>query len=409
MTAAVEWRNRIVGHGEEAPDQLLANPRNWRIHPKAQQDALAGLLDKVGWVQDVIVNQRTGHVIDGHLRVSLAISREEASIPVVYVDVSPEEEALVLASLDPLAAMAVTDEEILASLLQDVVAEGALADMLDGLVKRQPKDGLTDPDAIPEAVEPTTKIGDLWLLGGHRLLCGDSTKAEDVTRLMDGVQPALMVTDPPYGINIVKGLSAIGGAKPFGRVRQPGGHPSGVLKGKVDGPGVVQPRIYAPVYGDDRPFDPTPLLRLGANQVIFGGIYFGHKLPEATAWLCWDKGVATNATFSGFELAWTSFEGRHRMYRHTWSGMVRKGPRNEELRDRVHPTQKPVGLFAAILDDFSENDDIIVDPFLGSGTTLIAAERQGRRCFAMEIAENYVDVAVKRWEEYTGRKAVLDG
>jgi hypothetical protein len=108
MTTATTWQNRIVGHGLEKPDELLANPRNWRIHPKAQQDALGGLLDKVGWVQDVIVNQRTGHVVDGHLRVSLSISRQEPEIPVVYVDLSPEEEALVLASLDPLAAMAVT-------------------------------------------------------------------------------------------------------------------------------------------------------------------------------------------------------------------------------------------------------------------------------------------------------------
>jgi len=91
------WRSRIVGHGEESPDQLLANPRNWRVHPKAQQDALAVVLDQVGWVQDVIVNQRTGHVVDGHLRVSLAISRNEPTIPVVYIDLDPEEEALVLA------------------------------------------------------------------------------------------------------------------------------------------------------------------------------------------------------------------------------------------------------------------------------------------------------------------------
>lgn len=130
MTAKTAWQNRIIGHGTEVPDQLLANPRNWRVHPKAQQDALGGLLDTVGWVQDVIVNQRTGHVVDGHLRVSLAISRGEPSMPVVYVDLSESEEALVLASLDPLAAMAITDEEMLAELLGDVTADGALAAML---------------------------------------------------------------------------------------------------------------------------------------------------------------------------------------------------------------------------------------------------------------------------------------
>src|SRR3972149_2850929 len=88
----VAWRSRIVGTGEEPPESLLANPRNWRTHPKAQQDALAGVLDEVGWVQDVIVNRRTGYIVDGHLRVSLAISRAEPTIPVKYVDLSPDEE-----------------------------------------------------------------------------------------------------------------------------------------------------------------------------------------------------------------------------------------------------------------------------------------------------------------------------
>lgn len=133
MTGRPEWRNRIVGHGEEAPGQLLANPANWRIHPKAQQDALAGVLDEVGWVQDIIVNQRTGHVVDGHLRVSMAISREEATVPVKYVDLSDDEERLVLASLDPLAAMAVTDEDMLAKLTEGIETDSeALQALLAG-------------------------------------------------------------------------------------------------------------------------------------------------------------------------------------------------------------------------------------------------------------------------------------
>lgn len=130
------WQNRIVGHGEEAPDQLLANPRNWRIHPKAQSDALAGMLGQVGWVQDVIVNRRTGHVVDGHLRVALAISREEPAVPVVYVDLEEEEERLVLAALDPLAAMAATDKDQIAALVGELrVDDEALAGMLAGLAE----------------------------------------------------------------------------------------------------------------------------------------------------------------------------------------------------------------------------------------------------------------------------------
>lgn len=123
MSRAAElatWRNRIVGHGEEAPDQLLANPKNWRIHPQAQQEALAGVLDEVGWVGHVTVNKQTGFVVDGHLRVALAISRAETAVPVSYVDLTPEEEALVLMTLDPIGGMAAGDRAQVAALMDEV-------------------------------------------------------------------------------------------------------------------------------------------------------------------------------------------------------------------------------------------------------------------------------------------------
>ncbi len=131
------WRNRIIGDGEEAPDQLLANPRNWRVHPKAQQEALTGVLDEVGWVQRVIVNQRTGYVLDGHARVAMAITREEPTVPVVYVDLSPDEEALVLATYDPLGSLAVAGRESLDALLREVRSEQApVQEMLANLAER---------------------------------------------------------------------------------------------------------------------------------------------------------------------------------------------------------------------------------------------------------------------------------
>ncbi len=142
------WRNRIVGHGEEAPDQLLANALNWRIHPKAQQEALAGVLDEVGWVQDIIVNRRSGNVVDGHLRASLAIGRGEKSVPVVYVDLDEHEERLILATIDPLAAMAVTDTEQLAALLDEVtVTDQALTEMLASLAVKAGVAPADDPRA----------------------------------------------------------------------------------------------------------------------------------------------------------------------------------------------------------------------------------------------------------------------
>ena len=128
------WESRIVGHGEAAPADLVGNPRNWRTHPKAQRDALAGVLDQVGWVQDVIVNRRTGYLVDGHARVAVAAQRGEASVPVVYVDLSEDEELLILATLDPLAAMAEADTDALADLLAAVTSEdAALTAMLDAL------------------------------------------------------------------------------------------------------------------------------------------------------------------------------------------------------------------------------------------------------------------------------------
>ena len=198
------WRNRIVGTGEEPPEQLVANPRNWRTHPAPQRDALRGSLAEVGWVQQVLVNRRTGFVIDGHARVEEALSRAEPSVPVLYVDLSEDEEALALATLDPLACMAIPDQGKLAELLAEITVDDAgLAALLDGM--RPPKPGLTDPDELPpepDAADVYVQPGDLWLLGDHRLLCGDATDADDVARLLDGAQPRLLATDPPYGVQL---------------------------------------------------------------------------------------------------------------------------------------------------------------------------------------------------------------
>lgn len=138
------WKSRIVGEGEEAPDQLMAHPLNWRIHPKYQQRALQDMLNEVGWVQRIIVNQRTGHVVDGHLRVQLALRRNEPAVPVLYVDLDEAEEALVLATLDPMSALAVSDQEKLAELLETTKAEGGALDIL-----------LDDVTAMPEPYRPT--------------------------------------------------------------------------------------------------------------------------------------------------------------------------------------------------------------------------------------------------------------
>jgi hypothetical protein len=417
-------RNRIIDHRIVKGRDLLPNPANWRTHPPQQRAATTAALDLLGYVDElkVVATPDGLLLLDGHLRADIGADDD---IPVAIVDLDPDEQRIFLATYDPLAAMAITDlpafdaltdviameDDVLVRLLEGVRQHDApllLGDLLErdeGTVAR----GIQK--IAGEGYEVIAQTGQTWQLGRHRLYCGD---AADVAVLIGDTDIALTLTDPPYGIGIVRGVKemasgAIGGAKPFGRTRQPGGRASGVLKGhgKVGGPGVVEPRLYMPVHGDDKPFDPTQLLSLGHNQVIFGGAYFAQHLPQGSAWLCWDKGTSGEATFSGFELAWTSFLGRYRMYRHLWSGMMRAGPRDVELTDRVHPTQKPVAVLEAILRDFSAAGDAICDPYVGSGSTVIACERTDRTCYAVEIEPRYCDVIIQRWEAYTGAKAEL--
>ncbi len=138
MAASPTWQNRIVRYAEEAPDQLLAHPLNFRMHPKHQQDALSGVLTEVGVVQNIIVNERTGHVVDGHLRISLAMRQNQPTVPVTYVDLSESEEALILATLDPISALATADADKLRELLDDVsTGDAAVMQMLSDMAERE--------------------------------------------------------------------------------------------------------------------------------------------------------------------------------------------------------------------------------------------------------------------------------
>ena len=203
-------KNRIVGYGEESLDQIQFNPRNWRVHPLNQQNALKGVLDEVGYVQSVIVNKRTGNLIDGHLRCQLSAREGNKTIPVVYVDLSEEEEALVLATLDPIAAMAATDREKLNDLFESINSDNEnVLNLLDEIANKEGLDygiGLVD-DVEPkfdEAEELLKKYGvargQLWELGEHYLYCGDSTKLTDIEKLMSGEKANLCFTSPPYWV-----------------------------------------------------------------------------------------------------------------------------------------------------------------------------------------------------------------
>jgi hypothetical protein len=146
-----EWQNRIIGHGDEPLDEILFNPANWRIHPKAQQEALEGVLSQVGFVQDVIINKQTGNLVDGHLRCQVASRNGEKTIPAVYVDLTPEEEALILATIDPLSAMAATDKAKLDDLLQAVQSDDErVQKMMAGLGAREGIYETLDTNNLPD-------------------------------------------------------------------------------------------------------------------------------------------------------------------------------------------------------------------------------------------------------------------
>jgi len=192
----------------------------------------------------------------------------------------------------------------------------------------------------------------------------------------------LILTDPPYGIRTAM-TGKVGGDKPFGKTG-----------GKVGGNNLVKAKEYGYQEWDKS----TPkkeyfdeMLRISKNQIIFGGNYFVEYLRNSKCWIVWDKLITGN--FADCELAWTSFNRGVKKYTVMWNGMLRV---EKKEYDRTHPTQKPIRLFARIIDDFSEVNDIILDPFLGSGTTAMACERLNRRWIGIEISKNYCEIAKNR-------------
>ena len=388
------YQNRIVGHGQVTPDELVANPKNWRVHPRAQRDALSAVLERVGWVSDVIVNRRTGYVVDGHLRVALAITKGEPSVPVKYVDLSPEEEALVLTTLDPIAAMAAADKEQLETLLRDLEGEdGAVRDLLDSLAKNQGIDlygeRAADPGAELGRAEELqrkwgTERGQVWQVGEHRVMCGDSTSGADVGRLMAGETAQLMVTDPPYGVN----YELPGDDSNYKR------KPAGI---RNDNLGAGQGAFWTnalrhwPLDGDAYVFSPSgPLISTLCAAIEAAGM-------EHHQWLIWVK--------DRFVLGRGHFHYRHEHLWYGWKGRTSwNGSRTEDsvweadrpLESPDHPTMKPVALCARAVDASSRRGGLVIDPFLGAGATLAACEQRGRRGLGMEIEPRYVAVSLER-------------
>jgi DNA modification methylase len=351
----------------------------------------------VGWVQQVMVNQRTGYVVDGHARIEEALSRNEPTVPVLYVDLSAEEEALVLATLDPIGAMATADTERLRELLAELVVDDAgLLALLGDLAGNPPKAGLTDPDdAPPLRAETTIQPGDLFALGDHRLLCGDATDGAAYVRLLGTARASMVWTDPPWNVAIGQD------SNPRHRQR----------------PGLAN--------DDLAPADFRALLDGFAAQavaVLDGDLYC---VLGASEWPTLDlalrgAGLHWSATIiwakDAFVLGRSNY---HRRYEPIWYGW-RDGTASSYIggraqddvwefprprRSEEHPTMKPVELVARAIANSSLTGGIVLDPFAGSGTTLIAAEQTGRTCAAIELDPRYVQVAIERWQAFTGGTA----
>jgi DNA modification methylase len=402
---SVEWRNRIVGLTHEPPDQLLANPKNWRIHPKAQQEALRGVLSEVGWVTGVIQNDVTGHMIDGHDRVENAISTNQPQVPVIHVELSQEEEDYVLATFDPITNMAMPDDAILQDLLAGVSSQddavNALLDSLRG-DSVGPRDLHEDDADLTPPEEPITQPGDLWLLGEHRLLCGDSTSQRDVERLMNGSLAEMLWTDPPYGVSYV-------------------GKTKDALTIQNDGASDL-PKLLQGAYASA-----TAALEPGAPFYIAhppGALHLEFWLAAREAsWhiheeLIWVKDSMVLG-HSDYHLkhepilyGWTQGEGRSGRGNHESSRWYGDNAQTSVLEfDRPkqsleHPTMKPTELIEYCIRNSSPKRGIVLDLFGGSGSTLIAAEQTGRKAYLMEIDPGYCDVIVRRWETVTGKQAV---
>lgn len=412
--AAVAWRSRIVGQGSESPRDLVANPRNWRTHPRHQREALSGVMGQVGWVQQVVVNRTTGHLVDGHLRVEIAADRDEPSVPVVYVELDADEEALVLASLDPLAALAGTDGQRLEALLEEVRPESGdvrqmLADLARGAGLDKPKDGRTNEDEPGAETDRYVAPGETWVLGDHRIVVADARDPVVVRALAGEGSVDLVWTDPPYGVGYVGGTSeqltianddlpddqladllarSLGNAKaalrPGGSmyVAAPGGSRGWLFVDAMTRLGLYRQTIVwvkdAFVLGRSDYHWRHELVHLGVKP--------GDGVKGSSPVLYgWRRGAA------------------HYFVPERDLDTVWEVPRPKASRE--HPTMKPVELVRRSISLSSRKGDTVLDPFLGSGSTLIAAETIGRRCLGIEVDPRYAQAAIERWQAFTGKAA----
>jgi len=371
---------------EQLPiDELMPFAGNPRKHSPEAIAKLVKSIEHFGWTNPILLDQE-GRVLAGHARLKAAKQMGMKTVEVKRLPLSGDDAELYVIQDNKSAEHTEWDWPKLGDLLgkldtgeMDLELSGFEVGEIEGLVQGLDNANPVIEDEAPEVPKvATSKTGDLWLLGEHRLLCGDSTKAEDVERLMGG-EKAGLVSDPPYGISVnTSWLSALN-----------------VNRGK---PACVNDDTLA---NDDGHLDLSWAYQY-AEWLVFG---FPHVARQEayTGLLVWDKrgDGGEGGLGNPVEVAASNAFNGYRLIRHVWAGYIKE---KGEVREN-HPTQKPVGTMVDAIKLLKAQT--LYDPFVGSGTTIIAAEQLGRKCYAMEIEPLYVDVAVKRWENFTGKTAKL--
>ncbi len=375
-----------------------------------------------GFYGAVLAQMSTGAILAGNHRHRVAVARGEETLPVLWVDVDDDQARRILLVDNRTTDFGEYDDEGLEVLLQGLFDQTELGlvgtgytieDLTELLGGPDPEPGRTDPDAIPEPpAEPRSKRGDLWLLGPHRLLCGDSASAEDVARLMAGERATLMATDPPYLVDYD------GSNHPQGTKNKAAGVDPNKQGGWDD---YIDPTTGAAFYAaflsaalEHALADRAPVYQWHAIMrlpMLFQAWVANGLLPHQVVFWVKSRAVLTRSDFM-----W-----QHEACLYGWvQGMrpetERRPPPSETTvwhidqqgaSNDIHPTEKPVELFARSIRWHTVAGEVCYEPFSGSGSQIIAAHGLGRRCFAMELAPQYVDVACRRFQEHTGVAPVL--
>lgn len=378
---------------EVAVDKLIPYAKNSRTHSPEQVAQIAASIKEFGFRNPILVDGIG--IIAGHGRLMAAQKLGLDQVPTIDCsDMTESQKKAYIIADNKLALNAGWDNAMLTIEMQELEDEGFDLSLLgfddkelNALLQPEIVEGLTDEDAVPDVPEePKTKLGDIYILGNHRLMCGDSTSIDAVEKLVAGTTIDLCYTDPPYGINEKGDRTA----------RKTGLAKNHNFKDFKDDTIDYAVEAYQIVEG---------VLQV-KRQVWWGANYYCHALPQSNNWFVWDKRVEDKMTDtqSDCELAWVKSKWSSvRIFRHLWKGFNKDSERNQQ---RVHPTQKPVALAEWSFDYFKEVSTVL-DLFGGSGSTLMACEKTNRHCLMMEFEPHYCDVIVKRWEDFTGKKAVL--